>query len=257
MLRLSNTADKYDGMEQYKDAIYANRADANFDLKSKAPCKDKPEGHYDKYDMKGNVTKRDFIVASKPASGIAFNGKYFFVSLICEDMIAVYGKDGTWLANADLSGLARGGQFCINPNLHRCIEDLSIQQSVVREPKKSDDYDNSTPTSTTDNGLHFVSINPGTVRVAEPAFLTISIGGRAAASDNKEVDFKVVSGDLRLLSGEVMQDGKESKLSSGGNPEVTVKLQAGQPGLSIVEVTSRGGVLRIPITATNVAPSSP
>jgi hypothetical protein len=129
---LRNASDRYDGMEVFGDFIYANRLDAGFRISGMMPCAGRPSGIYDKYSKAdGSLVTAAFISTTFPASGIAFNGTYFFVSDICNNGIAVYDNTGTFIAEARLPLPLPGGRtsVCVNAVLLRCIEDLSILQS--------------------------------------------------------------------------------------------------------------------------------
>jgi hypothetical protein len=137
---LQNAGSRYDGMEVIGDSIYANRVDAGFRITGMMPCASRPNGIYDKYSSDtGALVMAAFIRATFPASGIAFNGTYFFVSDICNNGIAVYARDGTFIAEATLPLPLPGGRtsVCVNPALLRCIEDLSILQSSADSAEAS------------------------------------------------------------------------------------------------------------------------
>jgi hypothetical protein len=134
---LANAARRYDGMEVFGNYLYANRVDAGFNTMGQMPCAGRPNGIYDQYSASdGSLVRAGFIMATFPASGIAFNGTYFFVSDICNNRIAVYDNTGTFIASATLPNKVpgQGNSVCVNMNLRRCIEDLSI---LVSDPDNS------------------------------------------------------------------------------------------------------------------------
>jgi hypothetical protein len=134
---LQNASSRYDGMEVIGDYIYANRVDAGFRTSGMMPCAGRPNAIYDKYSSNtGALVTAAFISTTFPASGIAFNGTYFFVSDICNNRIAVYDMNGAFIAEATLPLPLPGGRtsLCVNGVLLRCIEDLSILQSSSDSP---------------------------------------------------------------------------------------------------------------------------
>lgn len=140
-LMLRNAGNRYDGMEVLGGNVYANRADANFEVTGNNPCRNKRNAIYDKYNAaNGNLLKAAFISPEFPASGIAFDGKYFFVSDICNNKIAVYDMAGTFIAEADLGAPPNNlASLCVNPALKRCIEDLSVVVSGTDNPAQQEE----------------------------------------------------------------------------------------------------------------------
>lgn len=80
----------------------------------------------------------------------------------------------------------------------------------------------------------------------------VSVG---SASPGTTVNFACVLGDVRFVSGEMADDGKRTAVSPDETGTATVQFIAGQPGLSIIQVTSGGSTMRVAITATNVTQS--
>jgi hypothetical protein len=139
---LKNAANKYDGMEVFKNDIYANQADVLFSISGKNPCAKSKNAIYDQYNAaNGNLIAGGFIKPTFPASGIAFDGKYFFVSDICNNKIAVYDNTPALIGEADLGPVPGNGiacqaapkTFCINPEFKRCLEDLSVVVSPMND----------------------------------------------------------------------------------------------------------------------------
>jgi hypothetical protein len=140
MFDLANARNKYDGMEVFGDFIYANRSDLLFNTTGPNPCGRTRNAVYDKYDANtGALVTAGFITPDFPASGIAFNGTYFFLSEICSNKIAVYDRTGaTLIGEADLGTIQNACQpapasVCVNPNFRRCLEDLSVIVSSSEE----------------------------------------------------------------------------------------------------------------------------
>jgi hypothetical protein len=256
---LNKAGKKYDGMEKSGNRIYANRQDAGFDLMAASPCSGQTNAIYDVYDAtNGNVVQLDFIRSKFPGTGIVFNGTYFFVSDVCHNGIAVYDKNGAFLAEADLGALPAGSiacqappkSFCINSNLKRCLEDLSLlvessgpsgQDSVPAAARKE-----MAPT------LQLSGTPPVGVRVGETHPLAMSVQADGVGVPGAPVTFTSVMGDVHFVSGQLSQDGRQSTVSADENGQATVQYVTGQPGLSIVEVTSTGASQRISISASNV-----
>lgn len=70
------------------------------------------------------------------------------------------------------------------------------------------------------------------------------------------VVFTVVLGDASFSGGELALDGKQSTVMTDENGNATVNFVAGQPGLSIIQITSQGQTEKVAVSATNIAPST-
>lgn len=261
---LKNAANKYDGMEVSGTRLFANQADASFALTGATPCAKSKNAVYDEYDAtNGKLVTAGLIKPTFPASGIAFDGTYFFVSDICNNKIAVYDKAAALIAEADLGALPAkpvacqdpGKSFCLNPNLARCIEDLS---TVVSPPASPDMPSEQGPLPAAASRkaivptLELSGAVPTTVRAGETYLLTMSVRENGVGVPGAPVTFTSVLGDVHFVNGQLSQDGTQSTLPADENGQATVKFVAGQPGLSIIEVKSAGAIQRIPISASNV-----
>ena len=254
----------WDGLEVFADKrLFANEEDAGFDMKASNPCSNSNNAIYDEYDpANGNLVKAGLIKTTFPASGIVFNGTYFLVSDICNNKIAVYDDTGKLIGEADLGALpaqpiacqAPPKSFCRNTNLKRCLEDLSLdnsptglsEQPSVQGPVPAAAREEMAPT------LQLSGTPPVGVRAGETHSLTMSVQANGVGVPGAPVTFASVMGDVHFVSGQLSQEGRQSTVSADENGQATVQYVTGQPGLSIVEVTSTGASQRISISASNV-----
>jgi hypothetical protein len=265
---LKNAANKYDGMEVFGTRLFANQADASFAVTGATPCAKSKNAIYDEYDAtNGNLVTAGLIKPTFPASGIAFDGTYFFVSDICNNKIAVYDKNAALIAEADLGALPAkpiacqdpGKSFCLNPNLTRCIEDLS---TVVSPQGSTDNPSEQDPLTTASRAkfvptLELFGTAPTAVRPGETRLLTMNVRANGIGVPGAPITFTSVLGDVRFVNGQLSQDGRQSTLSADGSGQATVQFVAGQPGLSIIEVRSAGATQRIAISASNLGVPEP
>jgi hypothetical protein len=266
---LGNAGDRYDGMEVQGGNIYANRADANFALTGANPCNGKPNAIYDQYNAaNGNLVKARFIATTFPASGIAFNGTYFFVSDICNNKIAVYDNTGALIAEADLGAPPNDEKaLCANVNLKRCIEDLSV---VVSPPPDlaADNRESESESAPVETSWSHADVAPGgknlTLSIVVPAqnpvqtgeigSFTVSVKDANGAVISAPVSFATTLGDIRFVSGETASDGMQSTVPTNQLGQATIQFVTGQPGLSIVQMTCGGVTRSLQITASNMKP---
>jgi hypothetical protein len=101
-ITLSQANSFMDGMEYFEGKLIANRCDA---------C-----GIYDLYDTDGNLLQANFINTGTNSTGIAYDGKDFFISMIFSNMINVYDSAGAFVRSMTLQG-------------SHLIEDLSVDYS--------------------------------------------------------------------------------------------------------------------------------
>jgi hypothetical protein len=82
--------------------------------------------------------------------------------------------------------------------------------------------------------------------------LTVIAQRDGVAAPGVPVSFADVMGDVRFTNGAVSQN-----VQTGPDGRATVQFVAGQPGLSIIEVTSEGSTRRVSISASNIVGPDP
>jgi hypothetical protein len=256
-LKLSRTGDQYDGLKLFDDdkKIIANREDANY-----PQCLD-PETRrrastYDVYSATdGKLMTPDFIKTDFRASGVAFDGAYFFVSEICNNKIAVYEKKGGAkpFAEADLPK-PDAAPHCELENLPRCIEDLAVGKPLETDDQESGALSAKAPASPTQEAKTTLAVTgpkPNLMRAGEATSITASVqmdglGVRAAS-----VVFTRILGDVRFRSGKLALDGQQATLRTDESGRATLELIADKPGLSIIQAKVAGSTLNIYVNATS------
>lgn len=90
------------------------------------------------------------------------------------------------------------------------------------------------------------------IEAGEEHVLIMNVFIGDAPASGAPVTFTSVLGDLQFVSGEVAANGKQSVVSVDDHGQATVRFVAGQPGLSVIEVSCRGTRQRISVSATKV-----
>ena len=111
-INLANASSGMDGLEYFNGKLIANRTDQG--------------SIYDIYDLDGKVLTSNFINTNKSTTGIAYDGKDFYVSNIYESSVGIYdGATGIFKSTLALKPKAIGDSFL--------IEDLSFDYAARQD----------------------------------------------------------------------------------------------------------------------------